>query len=121
MVSLGQGGSKSTIVLGGGGQHCGHSQECCNESSLSSTPGVCLGELERVLNLLSANQAEVESTATIILTVAGNILWLACRVEKRIRFIFVFALVRDKRLFCLLRWFGSFNCAFVLLGLGISF
>lgn len=28
---------------------------------------------------------------------------------------------RDKRLFCFLRCFESFNSAFVLLGLGISF
>jgi len=43
---------------------------------------VYLGELERVMNLLSAYQAEVESTRTIIIDVAGNILWLPCWVEK---------------------------------------
>lgn len=33
------------------------------------------------MNLPSAYQAEVESRRTIIIAVAGDILWLACQVE----------------------------------------
>lgn len=73
------------------------------------------------MDLPSTYQAEVESTRTIIIAVAGNILWLACQVEEWMQFVFVFALVRDKRLFCLLRCFESFNSVFVSVGLGISF
>lgn len=93
-------------------------QEGYSWSSLSGTC-VYLGEPEGVMNLPSAYQAEVESRRTIIIAVAGHILWLACQVEVWMQFVFVFALVRDKRLFCLLRCFESFNSVFVLLGLGI--
>lgn len=41
---------------------------------------VYLGELERVMNLLSVYQAGVENTRTMIIAVAGNILWLACQL-----------------------------------------
>lgn len=58
------------------------------------------------MNLLSVCQAGVESTGTMI-AVAGNILWLACQLGKWMQLFFVFALARDKRLFCFLRCFLS--------------
>lgn len=56
--------------------------QCVGYTFSAKLSCVYLGELERVMNLLSVYQAEMENTRTIIIAVAANTLWLACQVEK---------------------------------------